>query len=73
MYHSMAMFLAKILHIRPHEILTEWSVPELIVTYGEYANQKAQQNLADWKALDTKQRIKTERPPEYIVKFIGVI
>ena len=73
MYHSMAMFLAKILHIRPHEILTEWSVPEPIVTYGEYANQKAQQNYAEWKSLDTKQKMKQERPPEYVVKFIGVI
>lgn len=69
----MAMYLAKILHIRPNDILNDWTVPELIVTYGEYANEQAQKNLADWKSLDTKQRIKTERPPEYIVKFIGVI
>ena len=73
MYGSMANYLAKLLHIRPGEILDTWSVPELIVTYGNYANEQAQKNLAEWKSLDTKQRLKTERPPEYAVKFIGVI
>lgn len=73
MYGSMAHFVAKTLHIRPNEILDTWGVPELIVTYGEYANELAQKNYAEWKQLDPKQRMKVERPPEYAVKFQGVI
>ena len=34
----MAYFVARELHIRPLEILTEWSCEELAVAYGEYAN-----------------------------------
>lgn len=73
MYGSMANYVAKVLHIRPGEILDTWGVPELIVTYGEYANEQAQKNFAEWKSLDAKQRVKVERPPEYAVRFHGVI
>lgn len=73
MYTSMANYLARLLHIRPSEILDTWGVPELIVTYGNYANEQAQQRLEEWKSLDTKTRMKTEKPPEYAVKFLGVI
>lgn len=69
----MAMFVAEVLHIRPNEILDTWNVPELLVAFGNYANEKARQNFAEWEGLDPKQRIKVERPPEYAVKFLGVI
>lgn len=73
MYASMAHYVAKVLHIRPKEILDEWNVPELIVTYGSYANEQAQKNFAEWDAMDTKQKLKVERPSQYAVKFIGVL
>lgn len=73
MYNSMAMYVAKALNIRPSEILDKWNVPELIVAYGDYANDEARRNFAEWDALDTKQKIKIERPPEYAVRFLGVI
>lgn len=73
MYTTMAMFVAEVLHIRPGEILDTWNVPELIVTYGNYANEKAQRNFAEWEGLEPQQKFKVERPPEYAVKFIGVL
>lgn len=73
MYSSMAHYLAEKLHIRPFEILTEWSVPELLVAYGKYANEEAQKNFNDWKNLEPKQRSKYPRPKEYVVYFIGVL
>lgn len=73
MYTTMANYIAKVLHIRPSEILDEWGVPELIVTYGNYANEEAQRNFEEWKSLDEKTKIKVKRPPEYAVKFLGVV
>ena len=73
MYASMASYVGKILHIRPSEILDEWTVPELIVTYGNYANEQARRNYEDWKSLEPRERVKHPHPPEYAVKFYGVI
>lgn len=73
MYNSMVSYVAKILHIRPNEILDTWGVPELIVTYGNYANEQARKNYEEWKSLDPKQRVKYPRPDEYAVLFRGVI
>ena len=63
----MAHFVGKQLHIRPSEILDNWSVPELIVAY-----EIADKNYHEWKSLDVTTRNKTKKPPKYIVKFIGV-
>lgn len=73
MYTTMAHYVAEILHIRPSEILDTWNVPELIVTYGNYANEQAQKNYNEWLNLDQKARLKIPRPPQYAVKFRGVI
>lgn len=68
----MAHFVGKTLHIRPNEILDTWGVPELIVAYGEYANELADRNYRQWKDLSPETRAKVEKPPKYIVRFIGV-
>ena len=68
----MAHFVGKILHIRPNEILDTWGVPELIVAYGEYANELADRNYRQWKDLSPETRSKIEKPPKYIVRFIGI-
>ena len=68
----MAHYVGKILHIRPAEILDEWCVPELIVTYGTYANEQSKKNLDEWNALNNKEKMKYPRPQEYAVKFLGV-
>ena len=66
----MAHYVGKVLHIRPNEILDTWGVPELIVAYGQYANEVSQENYEEWKNLDAESR-HGERPEEYIVKFYG--
>lgn len=68
----MASYVGKLLYIRPGEILDTWGVPELIVTYGNYANEQAKRNFEEWKSLQPQQRNKYPRPPEYAVKFLGV-
>lgn len=68
----MSYFVAKTLHIRPNEILDTWGVPELIVTFGEYANQTARQNFEEYKSIsDDSVRNKIPRPKEYYVRFIS--
>lgn len=68
-YSMMAHYVGKVLHIRPNEILDTWGVPELIVAYGEYANEVSEQNYEEWRHLDAKAR--GEKPEKYIVKFFG--
>lgn len=70
-YASMAYFVAKTLNIRPNEILDTWGVPELIVTYGQYANEMARRNYEEWKQLDPKTKAKHGEPPRYAVYFHG--
>lgn len=65
----MAYFVAKELGLRPNVILDEWSVPELIVAYGHYANEITLKNYAEWSALDAKTRAKDKVPQKYAVKF----
>lgn len=72
LYTHMAHFVGKQLHIRPNDILDSWGVPELIVAYGQYANEIADENYKAWKSAH---RPKGEEPPEprrYIVRFLGV-
>ena len=65
----MAHYVGKLLHIRPNEILDTWGVPELLVAFGEYANESADKNFKEWAAIDPKNR-KGKAPPKYIVQFI---
>lgn len=51
----MAHFLAKELHMRPAEILNNWTVEELMVAYGEYANIKAHES---YDMMTPKERVK---------------
>lgn len=69
----MANYVGKVLHLRPAEILDTWGVPELIVTYGNYANEQAHRSFEDWKQLGSKEKMKYPRPPEYAVKFLGTL
>lgn len=66
----MAHYVGKVLHIRPSEILDTWGVPELIVAYGQYANDVSQQNYEEWKEMDAKYR--GEKPERFVVKFYGI-
>lgn len=69
----MAHYVAKVLHQRPNDILDTWGVPELIVAFGEYANEQSRQNYTDWKSLDQKTRATIQKPSEYIAYFHNII
>lgn len=69
LYESMAHYVAKILHQRPNDILDEWGTPELIVAFGEYANEKSKENYEEWLHLDSKTRASYTKPNEYTVYF----
>ena len=65
----MAHYVAHELHLRPNEILDNWGVPELVVAFGQYANEKSSKNYEEWKQLDSEQRAKIKQPSKYIVYF----
>ena len=65
----MAHYVAHELHLRPNEILDNWGVPELVVAFGQYANERSSKNYEEWKQLDSEQRNKIKQPSKYIVYF----
>lgn len=67
----MTHYVAKVLHLSPASILDTWSVPQLLVTYGQYANEESYKNYKEWESLDIKQRGKIKKPEKYAVKFLG--
>lgn len=69
-YSHMAHFVGKELNIRPNDILDGWGVPELIVAYGEYANEIAYDNYMQYHYQETGE--KPPAPRKYAVRFIGV-
>jgi len=58
--------------MRPNDILDGWSVPELIVAYGQYVNEDAREANESWQCqYGAKSKIKRpEEPPIYRVNFI---
>lgn len=69
LYVQMAHFVGKELHIRPSEILDTWGVPELIVAYGEYANEIAYSNYMQYHYTNSED--KPPVPKKYAVRFIS--
>lgn len=69
LFTSMAHYVAKVLHQRPNDILDHWGVPELIVAFGEYANEQSKQNYEEWMHLDSETKAKYPKPAEYAVYF----
>lgn len=69
----MTYTVAKTLHIRPREILFNWTCEELLVAFGVYVNDIMAQKYAEFESLDstTKSKIKkSDRPQEYAIRFI---
>lgn len=67
----MAHYVAKVLHQRPNDVMDKWGVAELIVAFGEYANEESEKNYQDWKNLSTETRAKVEKPSRYAVRFVN--
>lgn len=67
----MAYYVGKKLRTRPYEILSKWGVCELVVTFGNYANEdqkKAYDSVNEYnKTAKGKDRI--PRISEYAVRF----
>lgn len=57
--------------MRPYEILSEWTVEELMVAYGEYANIHSRET---YEMLSDKDRAKRKIKPSdrWAVKFISL-
>lgn len=70
LYMTMAFYVAKMLKLDPNVILDEWSVPSLIVAFGEYANSETATAYESWK--NNPNRKLKDKPQEYIVQFIGL-
>jgi len=68
-YSQMAQYVGKILKMRPNDILDNWGVAELIVTFGTYRNEESYQNFLEWKSLDIETKKKVKRPEPFAVKF----
>ncbi|MDH6364649.1 hypothetical protein M2139_001636 [Enterococcus sp. PF1-24] len=66
----MAYKVAKILGMSPEIILDNWSVPLLIVTFGNYINDETLKEYHTWKNMDATTRSKTPRPEKYGVRFL---
>lgn len=67
---SMAHFVAEKLKIRPNEVLDNWGCAELLVAYGNFANEIAERNVMEWKALPRESQVKNPKPDTYFVEFI---
>lgn len=68
----MAYYVAKKIGIDPNIILDEWGVPQLIVTYGNYANEESYRIFHEWKNTPPSSRGTQQPPKEYQVKFYGM-
>lgn len=67
----MAHFLARELKMRPYDILNEWTVEEIMVAYGEYANIKSKRH---WEMTPPKERAKKHMLPSdrWAVVFVSL-
>ena len=69
---SMAHYVAKILGLRPNEILDNWGCAELLVAFGEYLNESALEAYESWQSMYGSKKGKTPpKPRKYIVEFIN--
>lgn len=66
----MAHYVARILGQRPNDILDTWGVAELVVAFGQYANEEADEHYQEWKSLPAETRQKHERPNRYVIRFM---
>ena len=54
-------------------ILNEWGCAELIVTFGQLANEESFQEYQAYQNASSEARAKVKKPPkEYIMKFMTI-
>lgn len=65
----MAHYVAKILKIRPNDILDHWGVSELLVAYGIYRNEAQEKAYSEIESYNRTAKKKIPRVNRYAVKF----
>ena len=65
----MAHYVAKILKIRPNDILDRWGVSELLVAYGIYRNEAQEKAYSEIESYNRTAKKKIPRVNRYDVKF----
>lgn len=68
-YTFMAHYVAKILKIRPSDILDHWGVSELIVAYGYYRNEEQLKAYNEVESYNSNNKKKIPRIEKYAVRF----
>lgn len=68
----MSHYVAKVLGMRPNDILDTWGCAELLVAYGQYANEEAYSAAEQWEySYGTKKGKTPAKPKRYAVEFIN--
>lgn len=68
-YTEMAHYVAKILKLRPNDILDHWGVSELIVAFGYYANEAQLKAFNEVESYNSTAKKKIPRVNRYAVRF----
>jgi len=68
-YHSMSYFVSEKLGLRPNDVIDNWYVPELIVTFGMMANKESYTSYKQWEGLSEEQKRETKKPNKHVVIF----
>ena len=68
-YTEMAHYVAKILKLRPNDILDHWGVSELIVAFGYYANEAQLKAFNEVESYNSTDKKKITRVNRYAVRF----
>lgn len=67
----MAHSVARTLNLRPNDILDNWGCAELMVAFGQYANEDAYKNWLEWDTIyGSRKDVKPPRPKKYVVEFV---
>lgn len=69
LYSTMAHYVAKILKIRPNEIMDHWGVSELVVAFGYYANQQSEKTYQEIQEANKHSQKKIPQIDRYAVRF----
>ena len=65
----MGYSVAKELHLRPLEVLSEWTCEELLVAFGVYMNQKSQANFEMMNAQERRKK-RIDEMERWVIPFI---
>lgn len=68
----MAHYVANVLKMRPNDILDGWGAAELLVAYGQYANEQSYKNYLQWQELPAESKRGQKAPEPCQVTFYSL-